>query len=47
MSGKGDNYRIRWSKDYAEKYNKIFKKKRNQKKTKRSLTTPLFYFPLS
>lgn len=32
MSGKGDNYRIRWSKDYAEKYDKIFKKKKKSKK---------------
>ena len=30
MRGKGDNYRIRWSKEYAEKYNKVFKKKRKK-----------------
>ena len=37
MSGKGDNYRIRWSKDYAEKYDKIFKKKRTHNKKSRGV----------
>ena len=26
MNGKGDKYRIKWSKEYEKKYNKIFKK---------------------
>ena len=25
MNGKGDKYRVKWSKDYEENYNKIFK----------------------
>ena len=27
MNGKGDKQRVRWSKKYADNYNKIFKKR--------------------
>ena len=27
MNGKGDKYRVNWSKDYESNYNKIFKEK--------------------
>ena len=26
MNGKGDKYRVKWSRKYAENFNKIFKK---------------------
>ena len=32
MNGKGDTYRVKWSKEYAEKYEKIFKGKKQEKK---------------
>ena len=32
MNGKGDKQRVKWSKEYERKYNKIFKKKKLNKK---------------
>ena len=29
MNGKGDKYRVKWSKEYEFNFNKIFKKERN------------------
>ena len=35
MNGKGDKFRVRWSKEYAKSFNKIFKKKRTVKNVKK------------
>ena len=32
MNGKGGTYRVKWSKDYAQKFDKIFKFKKQEKK---------------
>ena len=36
MNGKGDTYRIKWSKEYAEKHEKIFNRKKQEKKCQSS-----------
>tara|TARA_Y100001963_G_scaffold102627_1_gene141257 strand:+ start:1363 stop:1674 length:312 start_codon:yes stop_codon:yes gene_type:complete len=37
MNGKGSKQRVRWSKDYEDNYNRIFKKKKKENKMKKEV----------